>query len=127
MGYKLDNKQNLIGQACVISTFIDSKGRCWVGTDKDGLYCMDSDQRLLKHFKENFPGSVMSIGEDRNGRIWIGSYGEGFGYIDADGKNYHKYPQHPTISVFGIAVSKTGELWLATMGQGLLRINLTTN
>ena len=126
MGYKLD-KQNRIGQACVISTLIDSKGRCWVGTDKDGLYCLDSDQRLLKHFKDNFPGSILSIGEDKNGRIWVGSYGEGFGYIDADGKNYHKYPQHPTISVFGIAISKTGELWLATMGQGLLRINLSTN
>ena len=126
MGYKLD-KQNRIGQACVTSTLIDSKGRCWVGTDKDGLYCMDSDQHLLRHFKENFPGSILSLGEDQNGRVWIGSYGEGFGYIDADGKNYHKYPKHPTISIFGIAVSKTGELWLATMGQGLLRINLTTN
>ena len=126
MGYKLD-KQNRIGQACVISTLIDSKGRYWVGTDKDGLYCLDSDQRLLRHFKENFPGSVMSLGEDLSGRIWVGSYGEGFGYIDADGKSYHKYPLHPTTSVFGFAASKTGELWVATMGQGLLRINLHTN
>ena len=126
MGYKLD-KQNRIGQACVISTLIDSKGRCWVGTDKDGLYCMDSDQHLLKHFKENFPGSVMSIGEDQSGRIWVGSYGEGFGYIDADGRNYHKNPQYPNISVMGIATTKNGELWLATMGHGLFRINLSTN
>ena len=126
MGYKLD-KQNRIGQACVISTLIDSKGRYWVGTDKDGLYCLDSDQRLLRHFKEYFPGSVMSLGEDLSGRIWVGSYGEGFGYIDADGKSYHKYPLHPTTSVFGFAASKTGELWVATMGQGLLRINLHTN
>ena len=126
MGYKLD-KQNRIGQACVISTLIDSKGRCWVGTDKDGLYCMDSTQHLLKHFKENFPGSVMSIGEDQSGRIWVGSYGEGFGYIDADGRNYHKNPQYPNISVMGIATTKNGELWLATMGHGLFRINLSTN
>ena len=126
MGYKLD-KQNHIGQACVISTLIDRKGRCWVGTDKDGLYCLGPDHHLIRHFKENFPGSVMSICEDLNGRIWVGSYGEGFGYIDADGSSYHKYPQHPNISVFGFAVSRTGELWLATMGQGLLRINLSTN
>jgi signal transduction histidine kinase/ligand-binding sensor domain-containing protein/DNA-binding response OmpR family regulator len=126
MGYKLD-RQNRIGQACVISTLIDSKGRCWVGTDKDGLYCMDSTQHLLKHFKENFPGSVMSIGEDQSGRIWVGSYGEGFGYIDADGRNYHKNAQYPNISVMGIATTKNGELWLATMGHGLFRINLSTN
>ena len=125
MGYKLE-KENYIGQACVISNYIDKKGRCWVGTDKDGLYCLGPDHRLLKHFKENFPGSILSIGEDQNGRIWVGSYGEGFGYIDADGKSYHKYSQHPSISVFGFAV-KNGELWVATMGQGLLRINLGTN
>ena len=126
MGYKLGS-HNLIGQACVISTLIDSKGRCWVGTDKDGLYCLDSGHRLVKHFKDNFPGTIMSIGEDLDKRIWVGSYGEGFGYIDANGNSYHKFPQHPNTSVFGIAVSKAGELWLATMGQGLLRIDPKTN
>ena len=126
MGYKLE-KQNRIGQACVISTLIDSKGRCWVGTDKDGLYCLDHNQHLLKHFKENFPGSILTVCEDQNGRIWVGSYKEGFGYIDADGSSFHKNALYPNISVFGIAASKTGELWLATMGQGLLRMNPATN
>ena len=37
MGNKLGTR-NLIGQACVTSTLIDSKRRVWVGTDKDGLY-----------------------------------------------------------------------------------------
>ena len=126
MGYKL-GRQNLIGQACVVSTLIDRKGRCWVGTDKDGLYCLDDSHRLIKHFKDNFPSTIMSMGEDTYGRIWVGSYGEGFGYIDADGRNFHKYPQHPNISVFAIEASKAGDLWIATMGQGLLRINLNTN
>lgn len=126
MGYKL-GPQNLIGQACVISTLIDSKGRAWIGTDKDGLYCLDHQQRLLKHFKENFPASVMSLGEDSSGRLWVGSYGEGFGYIDADGKTYHQYPKYQTASGFAIQGSANGEVWIATMGNGLLRLNPQTN
>lgn len=126
MGYKL-GAQNVIGQACVISITIDSKGRCWVGTDKDGLYCMDPEQRLIKHFKDNFPSSVMSVAEDKNGRIWVGSYNEGFGYIDADGKIYHKYPKYQGSSGFSIQMTDDGDVWVATMGQGLLRINLATD
>ena len=126
LGYKL-GAENLIGQACIVSTLIDSKGHCWVGTDKDGLYCLDHQQRLVRHYQENFPTTVMSLGEDASGRIWVGSYGEGFGYIDADGKNYHKYPQYPTASGFAIESTKNGEVWIATMGQGLLRLNPAAN
>ena len=126
MGYKLGSR-NVIGQACVISSIIDSKGRCWVGTDKDGIYCLDSSHRLLKHFKEGFPGSIMSIAEDYAGRIWVGSYGEGFGYIDADGKAYHKHPLYHNSSIFGIVATKAGDIWIGTMGQGLLRFDASGN
>ena len=101
MGYKFGS-QNIIGQACVVSTIIDSKGRCWVGTDKDGLYCLDSKLNLLKHFKDHFPSTVMSICEDYSGRIWVGSYGEGIGYIDANLQGYHRMPTYPDASAFAI-------------------------
>ncbi len=126
MGYKLGQK-NVIGQACVVSTLIDSRGRCWVGTDKDGLYGLDPNQRMVHRFKQDFPATVMSIGQDSSGRIWVGSYGEGFGYIDPDGRTYHPYPAYRKASGFAIATSQNGEVWIATMGQGLLRINTVTN
>ena len=122
MGYKLGT-HNLIGEACVNSTFIDSKGRCWIGTDKDGLYCLDSQQHLTRHFKENFPSTIMSIAEDASGRIWVGSYSEGFGYIDTDLRAYHKSPISPKASIFSIAGTKAGDVWIATMGEGLFHLN----
>ena len=123
IGSKLGAK-NVIGQACVISAIIDSKGRCWVGTDKDGLYCLDYQQNLQKHFVGNgFPSTVMSLAEDASGRIWIGSYNEGFGYVDAGGGSYHKFPQYQGVSGFSIVTTPGDELWVATMGQGLLRID----
>lgn len=125
MGYKL-GAQNVIGQACVVSTFIDSHGRCWVGTDKDGVYCLDDNQRPIKHFTGNgFPATVLSIAEDRSGRIWVSSYGEGFGYIDAQAVNYHQFPKYVNSSGFTILTTSRDELWVATMGQGLLRIDIS--
>ena len=127
LGYKLGNR-NVIGQACVVSTIIDSKGRCWVGTDKDGLYCLDSNQNLLKHFiGDGFPSTVLSMVEDAAGRIWVGSYDEGFGYVDANGGSYHKFPQYQNSSGFSMATTAGGDLWISTMGQGLLRIDTQTN
>ena len=123
LGYKL-GARNLIGEACVTSTLIDRRGRCWIGTDKDGLYCLDDQQRLLNHFKAGFPGTILSLAEDPAGRIWAGSYSEGFGFIDPDGRSYHPFQQYQNASAFAIKATKSGDLWIATMGQGLLRLNL---
>ncbi len=126
MGRRL-GERNVIGHACVISTMIDSKGRCWVGTDKDGLYCLDEHQRMLRHFKAGCPTSVMSIAEDHEGRIWVGSYREGFGYIDTGLQAYHRFPQYTHSSGFSIVETADKRLWIGTMGEGLLSLQLTTN
>ena len=126
IGYKL-GKHNLIGEACVNSTYIDSKGRCWVGTDKDGLYCLDHEHRLLRHYTEGVPSTIMSITEAADGHIWIGSYGEGIGYLDGGGNGWHRLPIFQTASGFSIQATQEGDVWIATMGQGLLRLDATGN
>ncbi len=124
MGYKLGS-HNVIGSACVTSVQISSNGYRWVGTDKDGLYCLDSNMRVIRHFKDNFPATVLGMTEGRNGRFWIGSYKEGCGWIDIHTLTYHPYslPQDPGISVFALRTDKEGYIWMATMGYGLLRLN----
>ena len=124
MGYKLDT-QNKIGSACVVSTFIDSRKRVWIGTDKDGLYSFDSNNNLLKHYKDNFPATVLTVAEDLTGRIWIGSYNEGGGWIDPSSGQYHPYPlsKSPNLSIFDIVVDHKDHIWMATMGYGLLMVD----
>ncbi|MBO7044881.1 MAG: helix-turn-helix domain-containing protein [Prevotella sp.] len=128
MGYKLGTR-NIIGNACILSTCQDSKGRIWIGTDKDGLYCIDGSLKPLKHFKENFPASIMAIEEDLKGRIWIGSYNEGGGWIDPTSLQYHRYvfPQAANISIFDIEVDNQNRLWFGTMGQGVVMLDQQTN
>lgn len=127
MGFKLGSR-NIIGQACVTSVLVGSNGYQWIGTDKDGLYCLDGYNRLVKHFKENFPSSILSLAEDVNGRIWAGSYKEGCGWIDPHGLAFHHQPllSNPTLSVFDMASDPKGYLWMATMGNGLLRYELSS-
>jgi len=124
MGYKL-GAHNVIGSACVTSVTNTSNGYRWVGTDKDGLYCLDNNNRVLRHFKDHFPATVLGMTEGRDGRLWIGSYKEGCGWIDIRTLTYHPYPlqQDPAISVFALRTDHEGNIWMATMGYGLLRLD----
>ncbi len=128
MGYKLGS-HNVIGTACVTSVHISSNGYRWIGTDKDGLYCLDGNMRVIRHFKENFPATVLGMTEGLDGRLWIGSYKEGCGWIDIRTMTYHTYaiPQAPSISVFALRTDHEGRIWMATMGSGLLCIDGKTN
>ena len=121
MGNKLGT-HNLIGQACITSTLVDSQKHVWVGTDKDGLYQLRDDQ-LLRHLSSNVPATILTLAEDHMGRVWLGSYQEGCGWVD-DGGNYHplSLPQGARVSVFDIGCDSKGNIWLATMGKGLLRL-----
>ncbi len=127
MGYKLGSR-NIIGTACVTSVLLSSNGYTWIGTDKDGLYCLDQQYKVAKHFKEHFPATILGMDEDLQGRVWIGSYKEGCGWIDVRSLTYHPQTllQDANLSVFDINADSRGQLWLATMGQGLLRYDTQT-
>lgn len=126
MGYKLGTR-NVIGTACVTSVLRSRGGYTWVGTDKDGLYCLSAEDRLVKHFKQHFPATILGLCEDRQGRVWTGSYREGLGWIDTATLTYHAQPlpQGADVSVFDLETDQRGRLWLATMGDGLLRMDLS--
>ncbi len=126
MGYKLGTR-NVIGTACVTSV-LGSANNYWIGTDKDGLYALDTSYKVDHHFKEHFPSTILGICEDLQGHIWIGSYKEGCGWIDPKSMTYHPYrlQQGTGVSVFDLVCDANGDIWLATMGYGLLRLNTKT-
>ena len=128
MGYKL-GARNVIGNACVISTLIDRHSRAWIGTDKDGLYCVSQEGKFIKHFIGALPSTVMSMVEDLNGRIWIGSYGDGFGWIDPVTMSYHpvKAPIDNHLIVMDMECDAKGNLWLATFKYGILQMDMQGN
>ena len=127
MGPKL-GAQNVLGTACMTSVTGDSQGWRWTGTDRDGLYLQDDKFQVVKHFKENFPATILGSCEDNKGNIWIGSFKEGCGWIDRKTMTYHPYPlpQGADISIFDVICDRQGRIWLASMGYGVLRLNPET-
>ena len=125
MGPKLGTF-NYIGTNCVTSIIQDTRRRLWVGTDKDGLYLLDSNKKLIRHYT-NVPGTILCMSEDKFGRIWIGSYQQGCGWVDGESAAYHAVDIKAggSSSIFGMDVDKSGNIWFGTMGQGLIRLNLT--
>ena len=124
MGPKL-GVRNVLGTACITSVTGDSQGWRWTGTDRDGLYVQNENFQMIKHFKENFPATILGGCEDTKGNIWIGSFREGCGWIDRKSLTYHPFnlPQGPDVSIFDVICDRQGRLWMATMGYGLLRID----
>ncbi len=120
MGYRL-GVSNVIGTNCVSAVLYDHSGRVWVGTDKDGIYLLDSQMNLIKHFYGNVPSTIMALQEDHEGRIWIGSYAEGFGYIDQS-LNWHRVKAGlgEQSTIYSFACSKKGDIWIASMGEGIV-------
>ncbi len=119
MGFRLGNR-NIIGDNCVTRVLLDRKQNLWVGTDKDGIYCLSHDGQALRgHYVPNL--TILAIGEDPSGRIWVGTYTDGVGYLDAAG-NYHRVDIKGlgTAGIFDIKSDRQGNLWLATMGSGLI-------
>ena len=122
MGYRLGHERNVIGSACVVSVLIDSRQRTWVGTDKDGIYLFDANDRLQRHLLDGYPSTIMTVEEGNDGRIWIGSYGEGGGWIDPVSLKYHpiSYSEDDHLIIMDIVADKGGRLWAATMRHGML-------
>ena len=125
-GFKMGNN-NKIGDCCVTGTLIDSRGRSWIGTDKDGIYVLDNRHNLLAHISDT-PSTIITLAEDKAGRIWAGAYVHGLGYIDPNTFIYNKVELSiaPKLNIFDIEPDSRGELWIATMGHGLIRYNHET-
>lgn len=68
---------NIDSRICnVMTLYVDSKGRLWIGTNDTGLFCYDSTTKEVKYFDyetEVGSGSIRAIGEDEKGNIYIGT------------------------------------------------------
>lgn len=115
--------------------FLDSKSRLWIATYGDGLYLLDTDQKLL-NFKANKEdpfalhyNDILKIYEDITGNIWFGSEGAGLSYYDEHLVKFNtitskQVPENISVDVVrSITVDANNIMWLGTSGKGLTRID----
>ncbi|HHJ53162.1 MAG TPA: hypothetical protein ENJ89_08205, partial [Caldithrix abyssi] len=114
-----------------VSVFMeDHRGRLWIGTFAEGLYCYDRQSNKVTHLvfdKKECQGlcgnSILSLQEDDSGQIWIGTLNRGLDrYNPMTGKftHFEAQPNNPKSlcgnSVFSMAKDGEGRLWFGTNG-----------
>ncbi len=121
-----------------IGLFRDSKGRMWVGTFQNGVYCIENGRATHYRYHENYPiyvsyrnlipyyNSVRTFFEDAEGNIWVSVYG-GIGKINQTTGQIDllsdKYPQISHMKVIRTICAMDDETLLVTAENGLFCYN----
>lgn len=125
---------NNIGSNCITAISKDQKGTFYVGTDNDGLYNLDANYNLIRHYKPTdspnaVPSTIMSLYTDSKNNVWIGSYLNGMSRFNPQTGKCEYFPLtdqsgNKVERVYCFAEDKDNYLWIGTMGNGLYRLNL---
>jgi signal transduction histidine kinase/ligand-binding sensor domain-containing protein/DNA-binding response OmpR family regulator len=125
----------------ILSLIELKNGTIFCGTENDGIYHIDYNGNVLKHYNANrnsngniLSNSIWSLFLDKDERIWIGYYNKGVSVYD---KLYDKFSHikslQPEInslnhaSVSAIEEDANGRLWIAMDGGGIDVFDKKTN
>ena len=109
----------------------DSRGRMWIGTKGEGLFCWDG--KAMNHYVHDqhdrwslSNDDIYDIFEDSSHRLWIATYGGGVNCVEQqkDGtvrfinvnNLFRNYPRLAFLKVRRIAETRRGEMVVATNG-----------
>ena len=109
----------------------DSKGRMWIGTKGEGLYCWDG--KAMNHYVHDqhdrwslSNDDIYDIFEDSSHRLWIATYGGGVNCVEPQSNGslhfvnvnnlFKSYPRLAFLRVRRIAETRRGEMVVATNG-----------
>lgn len=118
-----------IGTECVLSILEDSDKRIWIGTDGDGIYRLNAQREVERHFKEkDLPANVvLSIFEDNRKRIWIGTYLHGLFLYNPQKERFEnirlQIGNKEIKDIYFITADTDGTLWIGTNEDGLCLYN----
>jgi ligand-binding sensor domain-containing protein len=105
----------------------DKKGRMWIATARNGIFCYDPSSKGYHHFyndpanKHTLPSNVTpALSVDGRGRVWVGGSRGCFGYFDDVG-NFISLDQYGKSSgnnfdtrILNLYTDKNGDIWSAT-------------
>lgn len=128
---------NNIGACCVMSVSCDGDDNIWVGTDNDGIYLLNKDCSLKKHFSiDNNPAlaprTTLCMFRDSRGKMWAGSYLEGLYRLNERTGRFERVlldnnrDFNQATSVYSIVEDDRQNIWIAVTGVGIYRINIVT-
>lgn len=112
------------------TSFIDSKGNSWLGTD-EGAYRISTDKKLTRFHSKSEPkissDRVFAINEDSQGNIWLGT---NVGLTKLDFTNntsslYYKQKGLPNDFIYSVLIDDDDKVWVST-NSGISVLNSET-
>lgn len=117
---------DVVGSSSITSLLFDKTGSLWVGTDNDGIYVLDGERRLKRHYTvaEGIPPTIFGLAEDSRGDIWFGTFTKGVWRVETRTgrvRNSTAFTRFPNSdhSIYDIQEDAQGRIWMATLGSGL--------
>lgn len=126
---------DVIGDKCITSMHLDRDQILWITTDNGGLYAINCDGTLVRHFdchgdNATAPFALLSVFEDSKRRLWYGSYNQGFGWVDRKKGTFGQLEvsgiRKADADIYDFAEDKYGRIWAASMGTGILLFDEVT-
>lgn len=106
----------------------DKTGGIWFGTTGAGLYRLDPQSGMRRHWRHRVndsnslgPAGISAFFIDANETMWIGSLGSGISHMVPSSFEY--YPELTETEVLSTAVDREAGIWLGTNGKGVLHFN----
>lgn len=97
----------------------------WLGTDGDGLMCLDRATGDVRRYAVPAPGErpqvVVSVASDEAGHVWAGTYGGGLLHVSPAGslERITSAAGLPSDNVWAVQPLPDGKLLAGTLGGGL--------
>ena len=129
--------RDYIGSCCVTAVHYDKDGNYWVGTDNDGVYLLNNDLSLKRHYEIGnsstmVPRTCLTILKDSRQNVWIGSYLEGLVRLDERTGKCERIPLRNLsnglnlVNVYCILEDNDKNIWIGISGSGLCKLNPET-
>lgn len=110
----------------------DQEGNFWMGTEGQGLICINKELKVIKHYQHKkgdkstlCNNRVRSLQFDESGRLWIGTF-VGLSILDLQAETFTNYQEEfsrpyalSQNSVRSIYYDPQGGMWLGTFYGGI--------
>lgn len=103
---------------------LDKSGRLWVGCYGQGVYCLDAEFNVIRHFGDSSMPSrfVTAMAPDISGAIWVGTDNAGLFRLDpATGKTTPSPVSG--VNVQTIYRQSNNTFWIGTSAEGLFHFD----
>ena len=135
--FKKSNGKSAIPEGEVVSITFDNSKKLWAGGPETGVFVLDQNKKLLKHFI-NDPSDKKSLIVKRVGRVLKGPDGfiwvcgrNGISRINPENFQIDNFENTPlatfhTMHVTPLLFTDSHNLWIAASFDGLFHYNLST-